>query len=641
MKRSSALAAATLGLVFSTSALAATTMTVEPSGRLLKDGVPWFPLGIYHVSWIGDRQGAEAVPDLIEAADSGFDTFNATIDARPNTIELLDTAASRGVEIFAEIPWPEHGPAGFVNLWKSHPAIAGWYIQDDFNSPTFGPSNHPPAEVAARKDVIDMLDPGRLTYASGTPFPGANVAPYAGTMELMGFQSYVIAEQSYPFEYELEESMDEYDYVRAQLAGTGQSWVANAQAYRWKSSVGRYPTLRESRNLLYSPVIRGANGVIWYAMWEGNGTLLPSVVPELWADLAKQVAEMKSMRPFLLEGTLTIPLTGLERVHAGLWEHEGQVVVVVLSTHRTDSYPVSIPLPVAAYESLQPMFPGRTESGMTLDSGNLVGTIGPEETHVYLLDAAVPGNDSPVADIAATPDDVAYGEERSFDASGSTDDTGIVSYEWDFGDGGVATGASAMHAYTRPGTYWTRLTVRDDDGATATAYEETTVSLTSLCAAAPRLDCTAGTGSIRASMPASASRRSLKWNWRDAPVASFGTPTTTTEIALCMYDGTGRVLATGAQPDPALWQDRGDGGLRFKDKDARPGGLSLMKLVADASDARAQLKAKGSALPSLTFPLVPPVVVQLVGSDTTECEEARFESADISGNAGTKFSAKN
>jgi hypothetical protein len=84
---------------------------------------------------------------------------------------------------------------------------------------------------------------------------------------------------------------------------------------------------------------------------------------------------MKSLRPFLLEGTLTIPPTGLERVHAGIFEHDGQVVVVVLSTHRETSFPVSIPLPAAAYDSLQPMFPRRSESGMTLDGGNLVGTI--------------------------------------------------------------------------------------------------------------------------------------------------------------------------------------------------------------------------------------------------------------------------
>jgi hypothetical protein len=66
-----------------------------------------------------------------------------------------------------------------------------------------------------------------------------------------------------------------------------------------------------------------------------------------------------------------------------------------------------------------------------------------------------------------------------------------------------------------------------------------------------------------------------------------------------------------------------------------------MKLVADPTDARIQVKAKTSALPGLTLPLTAPVVVQLVGSDTSECQEAIFESGDIRNNADSKFSATN
>jgi hypothetical protein len=54
----------------------ATTATVSPEGNLLLDGTPFFPIGVYHVSWIGDRQGAEAIPHLVRAADVGFNLFH-------------------------------------------------------------------------------------------------------------------------------------------------------------------------------------------------------------------------------------------------------------------------------------------------------------------------------------------------------------------------------------------------------------------------------------------------------------------------------------------------------------------------------------------------------------------------------------
>ncbi len=629
-----------IGLWLATTANASTA-SVDTNGRIYKDGVPWFPIGMYHVSWIGDRQGAKAVSDLEAIADAGFDLMHATVDARADMIELFDAAEARGVSMIAEIPWPESGPDGFVNLWKSHPSIVGWNIRDDFNAPTFGPVAHPPDEVAARRAVIDGLDPDRLTYASGTPFPGASVAPYAGTMEVMGFQSYPIGEQSYPREYELEEAMDEFDYVRGQLAGTGQAWVANLQAYRWKSAVGTYPTVRESRNLLYAPLIRGASGVLWYTMWEGNGTLLPSAAPALWAELPHQVAELKSLRPFLLHGALSVLPTGLERVHAGLLELDSQVVVVVLNTHRTDSFAVSLALPGPGYESIARMFPGRSESGMVVDAGNLTGVIGPEEVQVYILDKTTAANMSPVAAIEASPAEVAYLEPRTFDAGASADGDGsIASWEWDFGDGSFASGEVATHEYARPGSYWTRLTVRDDDGATSTAFAETVVSRTSLCPASPVAGCTSSsTGSVRYSMPAAAGKRSLQWKWDHGTVLSFGEPRATTEIALCLYDANGRRVATGTRPDADLWTVRGDSGFRFKDKDAAPSGIRSLQLAAGSGAARIGLKARGAAFPEISAALVAPVTVQLVGSDTAECQQSVFTADDVSTNIPGNFSA--
>ncbi|MBA7559341.1 hypothetical protein ES708_00955 [subsurface metagenome] len=53
-----------------------------------------------------------------------------------------------------------------------------------------------------------------------------------------------------------------------------------------------------------------------------------------------------------------------------------------------------------------------------------------------------------------------------FDGSSSSDEDGtIVSYSWDFGDGGIGSGVTVTYIYNEPGNYKVTLTVTDDDGA--------------------------------------------------------------------------------------------------------------------------------------------------------------------------------
>jgi chitodextrinase len=86
-----------------------------------------------------------------------------------------------------------------------------------------------------------------------------------------------------------------------------------------------------------------------------------------------------------------------------------------------------------------------------------------------VLDVVAP---SAVAGPAASVD---QGASASFDGSGSSDNLGIASSAWDFGDGSMATGLTASHAYPNAGTYTATLTVWDYSGNTATATRAITV----------------------------------------------------------------------------------------------------------------------------------------------------------------------
>jgi len=91
---------------------------------------------------------------------------------------------------------------------------------------------------------------------------------------------------------------------------------------------------------------------------------------------------------------------------------------------------------------------------------------GAQDTTLVGIEVAAPN----VPPAAVASSDVTSGKVPltvQFDGSASVDPDGaIVSYDWDFGDGEVATGALVSHQYVTPDSYTATLVVTDEDGAT-------------------------------------------------------------------------------------------------------------------------------------------------------------------------------
>jgi PGF-pre-PGF domain-containing protein len=100
----------------------------------------------------------------------------------------------------------------------------------------------------------------------------------------------------------------------------------------------------------------------------------------------------------------------------------------------------------------------------TLNLSDAAGNTAEDSRTVTVTDVT-----DPVAVTDATSSKtVPVGTAASFDGSGSTDNVGVDSTEWTFGDGATATGATPSHTYATPGTYTAALTVRDAAGNTDT-----------------------------------------------------------------------------------------------------------------------------------------------------------------------------
>ncbi|NAS12381.1 PKD domain-containing protein [Poritiphilus flavus] len=81
----------------------------------------------------------------------------------------------------------------------------------------------------------------------------------------------------------------------------------------------------------------------------------------------------------------------------------------------------------------------------------------------------------PVAVINADPTSGNAPLQVTFSAANSTDDMGIVSYLWEFGDGSTSTDMEASYTFNNPGTYEVTLTVEDAAGLTNSATVTITV----------------------------------------------------------------------------------------------------------------------------------------------------------------------
>ena len=124
--------------------------------------------------------------------------------------------------------------------------------------------------------------------------------------------------------------------------------------------------------------------------------------------------------------------------------------------------------PAMTSESSQAQFNTTFLSAGTYEARlTVTDSMGLTSTATQTITVTEPPNQAPVASFSIDPSTVTAGQNVSVDGSASSDDIGISTYRWDFGDGGrpyETIGHRLDHRFARPGTYQVSLTVIDNKG---------------------------------------------------------------------------------------------------------------------------------------------------------------------------------
>jgi len=267
---------------------------VDEQRRLLVDGTPFFPLGMY---WGTINEG-----DLDTFADS---PFNCLMPYGSPTREQMDLAHGRGLKViysvkdmYAGSRWcpksiedaadEERLVRAKLRAFRDHPALLAWYLNDEL------PQTYMP-RLEAHQRWVEEDDPHHPTWV--VLYQYRQVRDYIRTFDVIGTDPYPIARKPASM------AGDWTAETHRQVCGARPLWQV-PQSHNWGNYRGhekgaRSPTYDEMRSMAWQCICEGANGIVFYSFFDLKKN---ADVPfeEQWGRLKRIAAEIDRWAPALL-----------------------------------------------------------------------------------------------------------------------------------------------------------------------------------------------------------------------------------------------------------------------------------------------------------------------------------------------------
>lgn len=270
---------------------------IDAHNRLILNGEPFFPLGMY---W-----GAVTPEELDVYAQSDF---NCLMPYNAPSKEMMDAIHARGLKVIYTVKDLYFGSAGcpsdirseedeyakvksYVEQFRDHPALMAWYINDELPLDMLD-------RLSRHRQWIEELDPHHPAWV--VLYQVDHVRDYLPSYDVIGTDPYPIPHLP---------PSEAGKYARKMttaLCGSRAIWQvpqvfnwANYQKNTTDKAAKRAPTFEEIRSMAWQSICEGANGIVFYS-WFDLHRDPTTPFEEQWAKVKPVAAEIKSMIPALL-----------------------------------------------------------------------------------------------------------------------------------------------------------------------------------------------------------------------------------------------------------------------------------------------------------------------------------------------------
>jgi len=341
-------------------------VTIDERGRLIADGRPFFPLGLY--------LGATEDEHLERIAKGGFNTilcygYGTGKDPRA----YLDRAHRHGLEVIYSVMGGDINVVRkYVTDLRDHPAILAWYTNDELG-PTWVP------QLKAGYDLACQLDPNHPTFQ--VLCNPSQFHLYYDVTDVLGCDPYPVPRHPITMVGEW------MDTARAGMCEAKPTWCV-AQIFQWAvyshKPKEREPTYGEKRAMVFLALIHRAQGLICYSYFDlfrdgAKGQRASKEVFERrWKEVSAIAGEVRQLMPALLEGKEV----GADR--KGIVRHR-------ILEYNNAAYVIGVNTDPGARSKLTVRLPKReratridTQRELQLQDGKLVDELGPLEAAIYV-----------------------------------------------------------------------------------------------------------------------------------------------------------------------------------------------------------------------------------------------------------------